>query len=172
MSGLDLKDREKRQAVLIPARMRWDGDWQSGKVRNISSQGLMMNMPDPPEPGTYVEVQIGALTHVARAVWTSGLAVGLRSREAIDLESLHGNSGPAPARTLSRQRASLAAQTYQPTVRQRHEESRWLASLFQYATFVAVALSAASFVAWEVHQTLSASTSAIGSALKPNINQR
>ena len=167
-----MKEREARRKVLIPARMRWDGAWQSGKVRNVSSHGMMINMPGPPEPGTYVEVQLGATTHAARAVWTSGLAVGLRSREVIDLESLHMNSGRAPARTMIQQRGKLVAQTYQPAVRQRHEESRWLASLFQYATFVAVALCAASFVAWEVHKTLSASTSAISTALKPNINQR
>lgn len=151
--------------------MRWDGAWQSGKIRNISSHGMMMNLSQPPKPGTYVEVQVGALTHAARAVWTSGLACGLLLREAVDFASLRDGAGQAAPKSFEQQRRMVVAHAYQPTVRQRHEESRWLASVFQYATFVAVALFAASFVAWEVHQTLSASTSAIQIALKPKNHQ-
>ncbi len=167
-----MKEREDRQSVFISARMRWDGCWQAANVRNVSAHGLLVAMAEPPAAGTYVEVQIGKIMLAARSVWSSGLTCGLRSRDFIDVASLQGPRTRPPAKSAAKRGPRPVAEKYQPPARLRHEQSRWLSAMMQYATFLAVAVCAASGVAWEVHKTLSASTDAIGEALAPNIHDR
>lgn len=167
-SGPDVKQREARQKIMMAAQMRWDGRWLPASIRDISAKGVMMSMPDPPKAGTYVEVQVGSVTLVARTIWTKGQSFGLQLRETLDLSAIKGERGSAVIRTAPRPAAGLAAQNIQTTLNYRHEQSRWFASAIQYVTFVAIAVSAAGGLAWEVYQTISAPVVAIEAALKPN----
>jgi hypothetical protein len=148
--------------------MRWDGPWLPASIRNISSHGVMLCMPDPPKVGTFVEIQVGAVTLAARASWTVGQACGLQLRETLDLSAIKGERAGAAGKTAPRPTAHFAAQPSRAKTSHQHEHSRWLASAMQYSTFVIIAVSAAGGLAWEVYQTISAPILAIEAALKPN----
>lgn len=163
-----MKQREARLNVLIPSRIRWDGRWIPATVRNISAHGVALRLPQPPRPGTYVEIQVGPVSVAARTVWAGDQACGLHSREAFDLTALSAaranNSAvrisPSDGQQPARYRPSLSA-------REQHERSQAMASLFQYAFFAAVVFAAAMGAGWEVYQTLSAPIQNIQSALGP-----
>lgn len=159
-----MKPRETRHGVSLPARLRWQGHWLSASVHNISAHGLLLTLPEPPKPGTYVEIYLGAAHVVARSIWTAGQFCGLRSRETFDLSGILGNRGPGRIALANRAPAQAPARR-RPSVSEPEEASRRMASLFQYATFTLVAVTAASTIAWEVYKTLSAPMDAIHGAL-------
>lgn len=92
-----MKRREPRLPVLINARMRVTVSWADVSIRNISSRGMMLEMPAPPPRGTYIEIARGPLRITARVVWTEGSRCGLQTRERIDLGSLAHGREPEPA---------------------------------------------------------------------------
>jgi hypothetical protein len=156
-----VKARETRHGVSMAARLRWQGNWLPARVTNISSHGLLLMMQEPPQPGTYVEVYVDAAHVVARTIWATGQLCGLRSRETFDLSGV-SSGGIAVA---SRDPAQRPVPRARSNVRQRESDSRHLSSLIQYVTFAAIAATAASGLAWEMYQTLSAPMSAVHSAL-------
>lgn len=159
-----MKNREARQTTSLPARIRWNGRWLAANVRNISSSGLMLRLQAPPDPGTYVEIRIGQVTVAARIVWAQGEHCGLLSGAQFDLAGLRGSCAAnigivrkSPVlKVPHRRRTDFVAEA---------ERNRWIGSLIQHVTFVAIALSAATGIAWEVWQTMSAPAAAINQAL-------
>lgn len=154
-----MKTREPRIKVILPARLRWEGRWVTATIRNLSSRGLMVAAPAPPPPGTYVEVQVASQVITARTVWTQEQLCGLLAQGRLDVGQLCGGSGTRPTPDFDRRATPRAS------VRQQADNSRQLASLFQYAVAVAFALTAAGSVGWEVYKTLSAPMTAIEAKL-------
>ncbi|MDO7844320.1 PilZ domain-containing protein [Sphingomonas immobilis] len=158
-----MKQREPRQQVLLPARMRWDGPWVEGQVRNVSTHGLMVAANTLPPRGTYVEVLVGSLSITARAMWTGPDGCGLRSRNAIEFDRLRERRaprGPATAEFTGPDRRAP-----RPPVAQQAEDSRRIANIIQYLTALSVAVMVAGTVSWEVYKTMSAPLTTIENAM-------
>lgn len=58
LPGAILKAREKRQTMLIPARLRWDCAWQGGDVRTPLSICGMTNMRGTTRPALRGSLQL------------------------------------------------------------------------------------------------------------------
>jgi hypothetical protein len=158
-----MKQREPRQQVLLPARMRWDGAWVDGQVRNVSAHGLMLAAATLPPRGTYVEVAVGSLVITARAMWTGPECCGLRARSPIDFERLRERRAPRGAATTEFSGPDRRAP--RPPVPQQAEASRQVGNLIQYLTALSVAVVVAGTVSWEVYKTMSAPMTTIAQAM-------
>jgi hypothetical protein len=152
-----MKSREPRIRVILPARMRWDGRWVSGSVRNVSSRGLMVCSSEIPPLGTYVELVVGSETITARTVWSDQQAWGVRSRSAIDFARLREASTTAGCASASAEFGSVARHDVAHPARRRSAElNRHLSHAFQYVTALIVGSLVAGSIGWEVYRTLSA----------------
>ena len=68
--------------------MKDETAWRDVAIRNVSSHGLMLSLPDPPKRGSYVEIRRGALVIVGRIMWTNSRSCGLRTHEKLDVPEL------------------------------------------------------------------------------------
>lgn len=84
-----MKSRDPRHAVHLPARMKNDDAWSDVSIRNVSRHGVMIQLPEPPQRGSYVEIRRQALVIVGRVVWSRGGSCGLRTREALNVAALN-----------------------------------------------------------------------------------
>jgi len=132
-------------------------------IRNVSGRGMMLRMPQPPRPGTYVEIEAGTSAVAARAIWTAGQSCGLHSRERFDLTSFGKTRGKPILKTAPQVQSRPVQRRL--TAEERASNNRQVSSLMQYVTFAVVGLAAASSLGWEVYHVLSAPMSAIHSKL-------
>jgi hypothetical protein len=144
-----MRAREARRRVIIPARMRIDGQWVDVSIRNISSRGLMLHSEHAVPRGTYVEIRRDVHTIVGRAVWRDGRNFGLYAQDRINIDAVI--DGP---------RATGGARINgQPERRHRTRDAgetrAWSAKL-QYGTLAACGVIAAVALAAEVFDTLAA----------------
>lgn len=148
-----LKARETRRQVFLRARMRAGGRPMDICIRNISSRGMLLQAAVPPPRGTYIEILFPGQTVVARVVWAKERRFGAHTREAMDLSAITGIAGlgePHSGKQAST-RAHPAPKGHALTVaqlREQHERSRRLSSLFEFA-FMAVCSVAIAAVAAE-----------------------
>ncbi len=91
-----MKTRDPRHAVHLPARMKNDEDWCDVSIRNVSRHGVMIQLPKPPERGSYVEIRRQSLVIVGRVVWSRHGACGLRTREALSIAALNDLAAKEP----------------------------------------------------------------------------
>src|SRR5688572_14642222 len=92
--GNEVKFRETRMAVMLPARLRIAGAWTDVRIRNISSRGMLLEMANPPLPGCYVEVSRGRYRYTARVAWTDGNRCGIHIDGKIQVGALTGSASP------------------------------------------------------------------------------
>jgi hypothetical protein len=150
--------REERHAVLIPARMRWEGRWTAASIRNVSSKGMMVRTEAPPSPGTYVEMQLPSGVVAARTVWTMNQACGLKLQDRLDIGAILGKRSASVAGSGMRHSGAPRPRR-EPTpaeLRARSERNQQLSSLMQFVIVVAVGVCAAGSLGWEVYKVLSA----------------
>jgi hypothetical protein len=83
-----IKLREDRQPLLLPARLLVDEGWQDAIVCNVSSRGMMLRCAMPPERNSFIEVRYKNLCFVGRVVWSSGSQCGIRTQDNIDYSQL------------------------------------------------------------------------------------
>ena len=95
--GCAVKAREERRKVLIRARMRSGATWGDVCILNISSRGLQLQAPRPPERGAYVEVRRGPQVIVGRVAWSKQHRFGIRSQDVLFIDSLIAEPDSAEA---------------------------------------------------------------------------
>lgn len=151
---------------MLPARMRWEGHWVTGSVRNVSQHGVMLCMAETPPPGTYVELLVGAETITARSVWATEPNCGLRARSAINFEGLREPvSRSGRTSSLVEFGTAVRHKVSRPERRADAEKSRQTSYLLQYLTALVVAVLVAASIGWEVYRTLSAPLSSVSRAM-------
>lgn len=137
--------REPRRNVVINSRMRCGATWRDASILNISSRGLGLHAPAPPERGSYVEVRRGAHVIIARVVWVNGSRFGLHTQDAVPIESIV--SQPAISNDASEQQTPRQAGVERrsaPRAREReHEASRFMARAIEFACVASLGASAA-----------------------------
>jgi hypothetical protein len=83
-----IKPREDRQPLLLPARLLADEGWRDVIVCNVSSRGMMLRCAAPPEKNSFIEVRHKHLCFVGRVIWSSGSQCGIRTQDNIDYSQL------------------------------------------------------------------------------------
>jgi len=149
---------------MIPAQLKDDLSWREACIRNVSSHGMLLQLPDPPKRGSYVELRRDSLVIVARVVWTAPDRCGLRTQERLSI--------PA-AGTLSAVRRPAAAEagkhSERKTALRGADEIAEQASLagrrMQFAAVGAVCAAAAGLIAWSAFQVIAAPVARITAAL-------
>lgn len=129
-----LKSREPRINVIAPARLRLGAKWSDACILNVSSRGLLIHVPQPPQRGSYVELRRGEQVIIGRVMWCKGSRVGLRAQDRVPIEAIVTKQGAQALR--------LTADNGRPVERRRfdrtHERSRLGARLFEFASVAAV----------------------------------
>ncbi len=64
-----MKQREARQPVAVPARLRVATGWQDATILNMSTRGIMFRCTFPMERGHYLELRRGGHVIVAQVMW-------------------------------------------------------------------------------------------------------
>jgi hypothetical protein len=116
----DPRASPRHTAVLMLARLILDQDDYLCRLRNISVDGALIELPEPPAAGTRVQIETRAMKAVdARIVWARADRAGLRFADPITIESMlsgmadrRGATLRAP-RLLTRARVSVR-QGYKP----------------------------------------------------------
>jgi hypothetical protein len=119
----------------------------------------MLCAAEPPPVGTCVEISVASRTIVARIVWSSGQACGLRAQDVIDVDAFtESRANENNAKDLG-PRPYLPKDWVPPGQRQdadaRAERSRRFNSVTQMAACVLFGGSVAVFAAQEVFHVLS-----------------
>ena len=96
-----MKKRELRHKVLIRARLRSDCTDCEACIRDVSATGLLMQAPDAPLRGAYVEVLANGEALVGRVIWASGRRFGVGLQDRLNVRRLIGGSGTAGAAPAS-----------------------------------------------------------------------
>src|SRR5947209_10843359 len=92
MAGSALKfkhpPRELRRRVVVPARVRTDGQWSDARILNISSHGLLIHSSRPAPKGSIVQILRGDHLIIARVMWSHAGRSGLRSDEQLPVDEI------------------------------------------------------------------------------------
>ena len=139
----ELKAREPRISVVVPARMRIGARWTDACILNISSRGLLVRSPQPAERGSYVELRRGDQVIIGRVVWRCGARLGLRSQDRVPVEAIVTSKLALSRCTPTEVFPSIERRR----VRREHEQSRLRGRAMEFASVVLIGmtLSAAVF---------------------------
>lgn len=91
-----MQSRDPRKAVLITARMKHDTAWRDVAIRNVSSHGVMLQLTDPPDRGSYVEIRRDSMVIVGRVMWSKPGACGLRTHEVLSVPAVGNLAATLP----------------------------------------------------------------------------
>lgn len=163
-----LKQREPRQAVSLGARLREYGAWSDIQIANISSRGLMGKASNPPQKGSYIELRRHAQVIVGRVVWQQGECFGVVCQDRIDIDSLKGSVGSQRKQAQSDQRKisrNVAAPMTMLSAEMRVEQSRHLASAFDFLIISLAAVTAAVLIVDAAQNAFSTPMDAVSTAL-------
>jgi hypothetical protein len=171
-AGLGFKPREARRKVLIPARMRSDAGWSDVCLRDLSSGGALVQSPNPPPPGSYIEIRRGSQVIVGRVRWRKERRFGIQAQGRIDIGALIEEPGVSrrtpialPGGWVHPERRSDPERLTAADIAERHARNRRLSAAFQFWLWVAVSVVIAAFAASEIHQVLMEPIGHIAAAL-------
>lgn len=86
-------DRKPRRMTNLRAQMLRGDDWEAITIVNASPTGLMVKCHDPPTVGARVEIRHRGFSVKGEVIWAVRRRFGLRSDEAVDLDTLLADSG-------------------------------------------------------------------------------
>jgi hypothetical protein len=143
-----LRTREQRRAILLKARLHGDEGWSDVTICNVSSRGLMVECPNPPSKGAFVELRRGACCIVGHVRWSRAGQFGLRSQDRIDLAALAADPQLSANRNDRRSMARERAVQAQPVpIEAKAEHSRQIARALNWIVMAVVGVAAALLVA-------------------------
>ena len=149
-----MRPREVRDSVLFPVRIRDDERWSDGRIRNVSSRGMMLEMEAPPPRGSYLEIRRGDIIIVEQVRWSSDSRCGLRTQDHVPLDRLgHHHAEPRHDGSYA-EHVERRVQIRVVTPQEIAERSRSKARLFQTVTFILVGVAGAVFFATLIYDAL------------------
>jgi hypothetical protein len=80
--------RELRRRVMVPARVRTDGQWSDARILNISSHGLLIQSASPAPEGSTMQILRGDHLIIARVMWSEAGRAGLQTEERLPVEHI------------------------------------------------------------------------------------
>lgn len=99
LAGGEKSRVETRVTAMLTAKMRDSRSTRDVRVGDISSRGMLVVSPQPPQRGDIVDITVSGHHLAGRVVWVSGRRFGLRMRERIDVAAVV--SGRAPRRRVA-----------------------------------------------------------------------
>jgi hypothetical protein len=163
---LHLKPREPRHKVLIKARVRTASAWSDACILNVSSQGLSLQVVNPPPRGSYLEVWRGRNVIVARVIWTSHHRIGLHSQERLAVSDFVHQTELMPAGPISANGpASVERRSTRRSPEQTYEDNRWRSRAIQFGVVILFGTSAATIAYHAVGQAFAAALTDVRTAL-------
>lgn len=161
-----MKPREARESVLFPVRVRDDDHWSDGRIRNMSSRGLMLEMEAPPPRGSFIEIRRGEIVIIGQVRWSSGTQCGLRTQDRVPVDRLaHPTAGPLHHFTGD-EPVERRVQVRVMGPQEIAERSRSRARLFQSLSLIIVGAVGAVFFAMLMYDLLHNTFSAITQGLR------
>ena len=94
-----LRPRDARHSVLIRGRMRADGPFVDVCIRNVSKNGMMLQAPQAPQRGTYVEIRLPEDTVIGQVIWSSDRRFGIKTRDRVPVWKILGKPSPIERRS-------------------------------------------------------------------------
>ena len=158
-----LKSREPRINVVVPVRLRMGARWSDACILNVSSRGVLIHTPEPPQRGSYVELRREDKVIIGRVMWANGSRAGLRAQDRVPVEAIV-TARAAQARRLT---ARPTGGVERRRVPRDHERSRLRGRAMEFASVAAIGatLSVAAFSM--VAQALAEPLSRVRTALTP-----
>ncbi|WP_277766786.1 PilZ domain-containing protein [Sphingomonas sp. HITSZ_GF] len=151
-----MRPRDERHSVLIRGRMRSGGPMVDVCVRNVSKNGMMLQAPEAPRRGDYVEVRLQEDTIVGQVVWSSDRRFGIRTRDRVPVWRLLGRPSPIERGTggerLNATRAAAA---------RAHSESRYFGRAAEFLILALAVTAVAGFFAFMGYEALASLTTQI-----------
>lgn len=122
--------------MTVPARLRMGSSWSDACILNVSSRGVLIHVPQPPQRGSYVELRRGDQVIIGRVMWSKGSRAGLRAQDRVPVEAIVTNKTASGLRLT----APGGAPVERRRAPRRHEQSRWRGRAFE---FVSITLAGA-----------------------------
>lgn len=149
---------------MINARMRCGASWSDACILNLSKRGMLVQSPEAPSRGSYLEIRRGSHVIVARVVWASSNRFGIRTQDDIAAEELiedRAKTAPAPGPGGIPGYERRA----RPRTNQSHEESRWKSRGMEFGALAIAGSAAAYLVFGAVTDSLGRPLAAVSQAL-------
>ena len=162
-----LRQREPRQSVILPVRIRMDSGWQDAQIRNVSSRGLMLVMNSPPPKGSFIEIRRGSEINVVGQVrWCGPDRCGIRSQDKINVAYLMSSKvQQSPSRHAGHEVMERRATARVITPEEAAERSRQKSLLMQRVFMLAAGVAGALFLASVLFDALNVPLEKINSVL-------
>jgi hypothetical protein len=155
------RQREPRHDVQLRARMQADGPFIDVSIRNISSRGMLLESPNPPRVGEYVEL-FGTVTAVGRVVWKDENSFGISTRDRVNVPLILGRPEGRPERAQPQLKSSIRKKDYAEAA----EGSRRLGRAMDFAVIALATASFGAFFALLAYGVLSQPLDALGKLLR------
>ncbi len=120
-------------------------------IRDITSNGMMLQTHEPPPRGTYVEIIGASQTIIGRVIWAKDRRFGVRTNDPINVSAAILGTQPPP---LHRSRAPGARPQCSAIARTDNESNRMLAKAMEFAVIGAFGAILVIMIASAVHETL------------------
>ena len=154
------RSREPRHDVQLRARMQTDGPFVEVGIRNISSRGMMLESPNPPRVGEYVEL-FGTVTAVGRVVWKDRTSFGISTRDRVNVPLILGRPEGKPERAAPKIQSTIRKADYAEAA----EDSRRSGRAFDFIVVSVVVVGLGALIAMLAHGVLARPLEALGKLL-------
>ena len=138
-SRKQVKPREWRRKMVLPARMRASCGWSNACILNVSSRGLLIQASRGAFEGSTVEIWHGEQVIVARVVWRQGTRAGLQAEARVPIEDMCANSSGAELPRTGPD-GHLVERRKRPRT---HEQNRFRGRAVEFASLAVVGLALA-----------------------------
>jgi len=161
-----MKQREPRQRVILPVRLRLDNKWVDAQIRNVSSKGLMLVMRNPPPKGSFIEIRRGTdITIIGQVRWCASDRCGILSQDKIPVAYLMSDKAQ---KDLSKDQANFVERRATAriiTPEEAAERSRFKSQLLQRIFIIGAGVAGALFLASLLFDVLNVPLEAIKKSL-------
>lgn len=144
--------------------MRCGASWSDACILNLSKRGMLVQSPEAPSRGSYLEIRRGSHVIVARVVWANSNRFGIRTQDDIPAEELiEDREKPAPAQGTGG--VPCYERRARPRTNHSHEASRWRSRAMEFGTMAIAGSAAAYLVFGAVSDSLGRPLAAVSQAL-------
>ena len=160
-SRKQIKPREWRRKIVLPARMRGSCGWSNACILNVSSRGLLIQASRGALEGSTVEIWQGEQVIVARVIWRKGVRAGLCAEARVPIEEMCAKSSGAELPRTGPD-GHLVERRKRPRT---HEESRYRGRALEFASVALVGIALATGMFALVEQAFAQPLAYIGRAI-------
>jgi hypothetical protein len=160
--NIQLRQREERRRVMLPARMRSSTGWSDACILNISTRGLLIYALGSADPGSFVEIRRGNQLVVARVVWRQNQRIGLQTPDPVRIAEIISSDTAEAAAAVP---VIVPVKPDRRKIDRDWENSRAFGRAVEFLALVVIALALGALVSAYVLDILSQPVSRVSGAL-------